>query len=80
MARLNKEREKQLTPKRLTTALLKIGKCKNVTDMVISEKLIEFMYKGEIVRFYPYSGWATGKTITDGRGIDNLLKQLDGKS
>jgi hypothetical protein len=76
MSRLDKEREKTLTPKRLHYALLEIGKSKNVSDIVVGEKLIEFMFKGEIVRFYPYSGWATGKSIKDGRGIDNLINQL----
>lgn len=38
--------------------------------------MIEFEYKGHIVKYFPYSGWATGKTIKDGRGLDNLLKQL----
>ena len=37
---------------------------------------IKFMFRGSIVTYYPYSGWATGKTIKDGRGLQNLLKQL----
>lgn len=76
MPRLDIEREEQLTPKRLYYAFLEIGKCKEVSDVVVGEKLVEFMYKGEIIRFYPYSGWASGKSIKDGRGIENLLKQL----
>lgn len=42
----------------------------------ITQKMIKFEFKGHTVRFYPYSGWATGKSIKDGRGLDNLLKQL----
>ena len=38
--------------------------------------MIEFEYKGHIVKYFPYSGWATGKTITDGRGLMNLSNQL----
>lgn len=76
MARLDKEREEKLTPTRLTYALMKIGLCKGVSNIVSSSKLIEFMYKGELVKFYPYSGWASGKSIVDGSGIYNLLKQL----
>lgn len=40
------------------------------------QKCIEFIYRGSIVRFYPYTGWHTGKAIQDGRGINKLLKQL----
>lgn len=36
----------------------------------------EFTFKGERVWLYPYTGWHTGKTIKDGRGISNLLKQI----
>lgn len=35
-----------------------------------------FMYLGNIIRFFPYKGWATGVGITDGRGIENLLEQI----
>lgn len=38
--------------------------------------MIEFEYKGHIVKYFPYSGWATGKTIKDGRGLMNLINQL----
>lgn len=38
--------------------------------------VLEFNYKGSPVRFYPYTGWATGRTIKDGRGIARLLKQI----
>ena len=40
------------------------------------ETKITFEYKGHKVTLFPYSGWHTGKSIKDGRGIDNLLKQL----
>ena len=39
-------------------------------------KAIEFAYKGCVIRFFPYTGWASGRTIQDCRGIDNLLKQI----
>ena len=38
---------------------------------------IKFQHRGETVTYYPYTGWATGKTIKDGRGLLPLLKQLD---
>ena len=28
------------------------------------------------ITFFPYSGWASGRGITDGRGIHNLINQL----
>jgi hypothetical protein len=37
---------------------------------------ISFEFKGHTVTYYPYTGWATGKSIKDGRGLKNLLKQL----
>jgi hypothetical protein len=39
-------------------------------------KCLLFQYKGATIRFYPFTGWHTGKTIKDGRGLNNLLKQL----
>ena len=39
-------------------------------------KEIRFNYLGSQILFYPYTGWHTGKTIKDGRGIKNLLKQI----
>lgn len=40
-------------------------------------KAIKFSYKGNEVTFYPYKGWFSGKGVKSGRGIENLLKQLD---
>lgn len=37
---------------------------------------LEFRYKCETVRFNPFTGWASGKTIQDGRGLQNLLNQI----
>ena len=41
-----------------------------------SNKCLVIEVKGNKIRFYPYRGWFTGKGIKDGRGIDNLLKQI----
>ena len=41
-----------------------------------SNRSLEFQYKGNTVRIFPYKGWFTGKGIKDGRGIANLLKQI----
>ena len=39
-------------------------------------KALEFAYKGCVIRFFPYTGWASGRSIQDCRGIENLLKQI----
>lgn len=75
MARLNTERQNKLEPIRMRTAINEIQRLGlRITNS--SDKMIEFEYKGNDIKYYPYSGWATGKTIKDGRGLDNLLKQL----
>ncbi len=75
MSRLNKERQSQLEPERMANAK------KQIEDLgfeIIVEKQtsLTFMYNNEYVTIFPYSGWHTGKSIKDGRGLDNLLKQL----
>ena len=40
-------------------------------------KELVFEYNGNTITFYPYTGWATGKGIKDGRGLQNLLKQIN---
>ena len=47
-----------------------------ITFTIIGKKEIQFNHKDELIKFFPYTGWHTGKSITDGRGIENLLKQL----
>lgn len=39
---------------------------------------LDFVFKGNPIKFWPYSGWHSGKGIKDGRGFENLLKQLGG--
>lgn len=73
--RLNKEKQKELEPKRIEYAK---GKIKELGFDIHNETPYSFcfFFKGEAITFFPYSGWYTGKTIKDGRGLDNLLKQL----
>ena len=42
----------------------------------ISNKCLMFEHNGFKIRLFPYTGWFTGKEIKDGRGLQNLLKQL----
>lgn len=44
--------------------------------IIKSDSEINFNYNGNLIKFFPYTGWHTGKGIKDGRGINNLLNQL----
>lgn len=75
MARLDIERQKKLEPERIKWAKKKIQELG--FDITFEcETRIEFEFKGETVKLFPYSGWHTGKSIKDGRGIQKLLNQL----
>ena len=37
---------------------------------------IRFIFEDYPVYLFPYSGWHSGSTIKDGRGLENLLKQI----
>lgn len=47
-----------------------------ITDIQRDTTTITFFWKNSPVKFFPFTGWHTGKTIIDGRGLQNLLKQL----
>lgn len=70
-----KEREKELTPVRLKFCKERIEsmgyeiKAEDQTSII-------FEYKGENVRLFPYTGWFTGKTVKDGRGLRKLINQI----
>lgn len=75
MARLDEERQKELEPQRIAHA----KKCLQEKGYEITfqdERELQFIHEGETVNFFPYSGWHTGKSIKDGRGLRKLLKQL----
>jgi hypothetical protein len=77
--RIDAERQAQLEPERTKTAI------KTLTEMgfkvkVVSNTEINFTYKGEKIKYFPYSGWASGKSIKDGRGFKNLVAQLGTES
>lgn len=78
MARLDEKREKDLSPHRIefaTDKLLAIG----IEPFSVTDTAVKFIHKGETVTIFPYSGWFSGKTVKDGRGIQNLLNQLKNK-
>lgn len=72
--RLNQEREKKLEPLRIKTALDSISAITKIER--VTEKEIQFLWQDELVTYWPYSGWHSGKSIKSGRGLNNLLKQL----
>ena len=74
MPRLDIERQQQLEPLRIQHAIQRIVALGYKIQQY--DKRLEFEYKGSIVRFWPYSGWAAGKTINDGRGLKKLLQQI----
>jgi hypothetical protein len=73
--RLDQDREAELQPKRMETGKTAIERLGYTVKEVGGATLV-FEYMGYEVRYYPYSGWHTGKTIRDGRGLDKLLKQI----
>ncbi len=72
--RLNQKREKKLTPERLSKAIKELEErgYRPKSDGIS----LSFSHKESIIVYYAYSGWHTGKTIKDGRGLKNLLDQL----
>ena len=75
MGRLDIERQKELEPKRIAGTKKEI-EALGFEIIFECDTRIEFLFKGEVVRFWPYSGWHSGKSIKDGRGFENLIKQL----
>lgn len=76
MGRLDIDRENKLEPKKLEFTLLALTKFDCVSNIFHNGTTISFTYKGNIIRFHAYTGWASGKSIKDGRGLQNLLNQL----
>ena len=74
MSRLNIERQKELEPQRIEFAKQEIKKLG--FSPIVYDKKITFLFNDELITFFPYSGWASGKGIIAGRGLNNLLKQL----
>ena len=75
MSRLDLERQNKLEPIRMEYCKQKLEEL-GFSVEVFGKTRLEFLYKGHRISMYPYSGWHTGKTIQEGRGINNLIKQL----
>lgn len=75
MARQDIDRQIEMEPKRISYAKEEITKL-GYEIIYEDAKKIKFNFKNEPVTLYPYSGWFTGKTVNDNRGIEKLLNQL----
>lgn len=73
--RLDIKKQKELEPKRMEYAQNKITAL-GYSVTKINNTTLQFIFQGFPVTLYPYSGWFTGRTVEDGRGIINLLKQI----
>ena len=76
--RLDQYRQEKLEPKRMTFAIEQIEKL-GYTVTQLNSRSLEFYYKEKRIMFHPYSGWATGAFINDGRGLAVLIQQLKNK-
>lgn len=71
-----RKRNREIRQKpRVDYAIRKIRECGYDVEKV-SDSTIRFQYNGSPVTVFPYTGWFTGKSVKDGRGINNLLKQI----
>lgn len=73
--RMDQDRESKLQPLRMDKAVSELEKRGFVVNH--NETRIDFTYNGKAVLYFPYSGWASGSSIKDGRGLKKLLRQLD---
>ncbi len=76
MSRLNQERQKALEPNRIEYAIKAIDKL-GYEIIWQDDTKIKFLFKGETITHFAYSGWHAGKSINDGRGIEKLIKQIE---
>jgi len=76
--RINQERENKLQPIRMQKAIEEIEALKFVITKQ-DKTYLQFDFRGHTITFFPYSGWHTGKTIKDGRGLRKLLNQIKEK-
>ena len=75
MTRLNIERLNKLEPIRVQkarSALENLG----LEVVCCTTHQIAFILNGNIIKFFPYSGWHSGKGIPDGRGYQKLMKKI----
>lgn len=75
MPRLDKERQKELEPKRMEFAEEKLAEM-GIVSVRATDSELEFEWRGNTIKFFPYSGWFQGAGIASGWGINALIKRL----
>lgn len=75
MPRLDQERQERLEPKRMESCLKELRE-RGYTATAVSHNEIHIWHNNTTIKFWPYSGWHSGKGIKDGRGFQNLLNEL----
>lgn len=73
--RQDQHRESELQPVRIS---LTVDALKGLGMKIVdhNKTTVRFLYNGNTITVFPYSGWFSGKGIQDGRGLVNLLKQI----
>ncbi|RZM30574.1 MAG: hypothetical protein EOO88_00320 [Pedobacter sp.] len=74
--RLNIERQMEFEPIRMKSVedeLLARG----FEPIIISTNEISFLFNGNVIKVFPYSGWHQGKGIKADRGLRKLYAQLE---
>jgi len=75
--RLNDQRQSELEPKRIKSCLAKLHSLGYENVEQSDCELLIRLDNGNNIKFFPYSGWYSGKKpIGSGRGFNNLLKAL----
>lgn len=74
-----KDRRNAYKEERMIHAIKRISR-EGYTVRQVDDLTLLFMFHAEPVRFYPYTGWATGKSIEDGRGLQRLIDQISKKN
>jgi hypothetical protein len=69
------EKRRRLQPSRIKGTQEELESWGYVVTRV-NDTLLTFVHEGHLVRFWPYTGWHSGKSIKMGRGFENLIKQL----
>lgn len=75
MTNLTILRQTTLEPKRLQYTKQQI-EALGYTITFESETELQFIFNHSKVFYFPYSGWHSGKSIKDGRGLKKLLDQI----
>lgn len=70
-----KEHRLKVQAERMEYALKKFEKL-GIPHERISDSTIQIEHNGNIINFFPHTGWHSGKGIKDGRGLNKLLNQL----